>query len=82
MTCIGYGGEDFPKREDVFPVGWAKRGPTGTIPTNRADSHAVAEQVSPAQARDPKSGPMCCRSLSMPRAGIASTSPRSRPAPL
>ena len=43
VTCIGYSGEEFPKRDDVFPVGWAKRGPTGTIPTNRAESHAVAQ---------------------------------------
>jgi ferredoxin--NADP+ reductase len=58
VTCIGYGGEDFPKREDVFPVGWAKRGPTGTIPTNRAESHAVAQQVLAwLEERDPKSGP-------------------------
>jgi NADPH-dependent 2,4-dienoyl-CoA reductase/sulfur reductase-like enzyme len=58
VTCIGYGGEDFPKREDVFPVGWAKRGPNGTIPTNRAESHAVAQQVLAwLDERDPKSGP-------------------------
>ena len=58
VTCIGYGGEDFPKRDDVFPVGWARRGPTGTIPTNRAESHAVAQQVLAfLKDRDPKSGP-------------------------
>jgi len=58
VTCIGYRGEDFPQREDVFPVGWAKRGPTGTIPTNRAESHAVAQQVMTwLEERDPKSGP-------------------------
>jgi len=45
VTCIGYSGSDFPKGDSVFPVGWAKRGPSGTIPTNRADSHAVAQQV-------------------------------------
>ncbi len=57
-TCIGYSGEEFPKRDDVFPVGWAKRGPTGTIPTNRAESHAVAQQVLAfLKDRDPKSGP-------------------------
>jgi ferredoxin--NADP+ reductase len=58
VTCIGYGGDEFPKREDVFPVGWAKRGPSGTIPTNRAESHAVAQQVLAwLKAHDPKSGP-------------------------
>jgi ferredoxin--NADP+ reductase len=58
VTCIGYSGEDFPKRDDVFAVGWAKRGPTGTIPTNRAESHAVAQEVLAfLKDRDPKSGP-------------------------
>ncbi len=45
VTCIGYGGTELPKGEGVFAVGWARRGPSGTIPTNRADSHAVAQQV-------------------------------------
>ena len=58
VTCIGYDGEAFPKDEGVFPVGWARRGPSGTIPTNRADSHAVAQKVLAwLEARDPKSGP-------------------------
>ena len=45
VTCIGYGGAELPRGEGVFAVGWARRGPSGTIPTNRADSHAVAQQV-------------------------------------
>lgn len=58
VTCIGYAGVDFPKGEGVFAVGWAKRGPTGTIPTNRADSHAVAQQVIAwLNDREPKGGP-------------------------
>ena len=58
VTCIGYGGVEFPRGEGIFPVGWAKRGPSGTIPTNRADSHAVAQQVIAwLKERDPKSGP-------------------------
>jgi ferredoxin--NADP+ reductase len=58
ITCIGYSGVEFPVGEGVFAVGWAKRGPTGTIPTNRADSHAVAQQVIAwLKDRDPKSGP-------------------------
>ncbi len=58
VTCIGYDGEAYPEREDFFAVGWARRGPTGTIPTNRAESHAVAKQVMAWLAeRDPKSGP-------------------------
>jgi len=58
ITCIGYDGVAFPQGEGIFPVGWAKRGPSGTIPTNRADSHAVAQQVIAwLKERDPKSGP-------------------------
>lgn len=58
VTCIGYDGEPFPSQEGVFAVGWARRGPTGTIPSNRAESHAVAKQVLAwLETRDPKSGP-------------------------
>lgn len=58
VTCIGYDSEPYPRREGVFAVGWARRGPTGTIPTNRAESHAVAKEVLAwLAARDPKSGP-------------------------
>lgn len=60
VTCIGYGcaalGEVAPKN-GVFPnengridsglyvTGWAKRGPSGTIGTNRGESHAVADMI-------------------------------------
>lgn len=58
ITCIGYECVAFPAGDGVFAVGWAKRGPTGTIPTNRADSHAVARQVIAwLKDCDPKSGP-------------------------
>ena len=58
ITCIGYTGEPYPKGEGVFAVGWAKRGPSGTIPTNRGESHAVAQQVLAwLKDRDLKSGP-------------------------
>ncbi len=58
VTCIGYSGIEYPTGEGVFAVGWAKRGPNGTIPTNRADSLAVAQQVIAwLKERDPKSGP-------------------------
>ncbi len=57
VTCIGYSGVPFPQDEGIFPVGWARRGPSGTIPTNRADSHAVAKEVLDfLTGRDPKSG--------------------------
>jgi hypothetical protein len=45
VTCIGYGGAALPSGEDVFAVGWARRGPSGTIPTNRGHSHGVAQEV-------------------------------------
>lgn len=58
ITCIGYTGEPYPKGENVFAVGWARRGPTGTIPTNRGEAHAVAKEVLAwLEQRDPKSGP-------------------------
>jgi len=57
VTCIGYSGEPMPQGEGVFAVGWARRGPSGTIPTNRADSHAVAASVIEwLKDRAPKSG--------------------------
>ncbi len=31
--------------DQLFCVGWARRGPTGTIGTNRPDGYEVAEQV-------------------------------------
>lgn len=60
VTCIGYRSagccalapEDGILRNEggriadgLYVVGWAKRGPSGTIATNRPDSHAVAERV-------------------------------------
>jgi ferredoxin--NADP+ reductase len=29
----------------LYVVGWAKRGPTGTIPTNRTEAHGVADRL-------------------------------------
>jgi ferredoxin--NADP+ reductase len=34
--------------ERLFAVGWARRGPTGTIGTNRPDGYEVADQVAAA----------------------------------
>ena len=58
ITCIGYqAAEPLPMGDGVFAVGWARRGPSGTIPTNRGDSHAVAQQVVAwLKDRDPKGG--------------------------
>jgi len=41
----------------VYVVGWARRGPSGTIPTNRADSFAVAERLVADLAPSSKKGP-------------------------
>jgi hypothetical protein len=60
VTCIGYetvaccsalpiGGvfanQDGKVEERLFVVGWAKRGPSGTIPTNRAEAQQVAAKI-------------------------------------
>lgn len=60
VTCIGYsaadccaaraeGGvfanEDGRVGDGLYVVGWAGRGPSGTIATNRTDSHAVAARL-------------------------------------
>jgi hypothetical protein len=65
----------------VFAVGWAKRGPTGTIPTNRAESHAVASRCRLAEGARSQERPDPMPLASTSRAGTASTRPRSRPAP-
>jgi ferredoxin--NADP+ reductase len=36
--------------DGLYAVGWARRGPTGTIGTNRPDGYEVAEQVAAAMA--------------------------------
>lgn len=41
----------------VYVVGWARRGPSGTIPTNRADSFAVVERLVADLAPSSKPGP-------------------------
>ncbi|MEM7442187.1 MAG: FAD-dependent oxidoreductase [Pseudomonadota bacterium] len=71
VTCIGYdsvacdtllpsGGVfenvDGKIEEDLYVVGWAKRGPSGTIPTNRPESHAVANRVAEETVAAGKSG--------------------------
>ena len=60
VTCIGYHGVALPglplvegrlAREEgrlapgLYVVGWAGRGPSGTIPTNRVESHRVVEEL-------------------------------------
>ena len=60
VTCIGYESRDCctaaPEngtfrnhegkiQEGLYVVGWAKRGPSGTIPTNRSEAQLVAQKM-------------------------------------
>lgn len=53
VSCIGYrrapvGGIEPAGREvapGLYAVGWAARGPTGTIPTNRSEAQALARRI-------------------------------------
>jgi ferredoxin--NADP+ reductase len=60
ITCIGYetrpcctatpangvfANEEGKIKDRLYVVGWAKRGPSGTIPTNRTEAHLVAQKI-------------------------------------
>jgi len=60
VTCIGYEtvacgavnpangvfpNEDGKIKDGLYVVGWAKRGPSGTIPTNRTEAQRVAQKM-------------------------------------
>jgi Pyridine nucleotide-disulphide oxidoreductase len=60
VTCIGYqtgacgtatlangvfANEEGKIKDHLYVVGWAKRGPSGTIPTNRAEAQLVAQKI-------------------------------------
>ncbi|HEY0628660.1 MAG TPA: pyridine nucleotide-disulfide oxidoreductase, partial [Sphingomicrobium sp.] len=62
--------------DGLYAVGWARRGPTGTIGTNRPDGYEVAEQVAaamPPGSDGDKAGGPGLQSLLKERA-IAATS--------
>jgi ferredoxin--NADP+ reductase len=62
--------------DGLYAVGWARRGPTGTIGTNRPDGYEVAEQVSmalPPSSDGGKAGSEGLRALLVER-GIKATS--------
>nr|MBA2771718.1 pyridine nucleotide-disulfide oxidoreductase [Sphingomonas sp.] len=40
-----FANEDGRVAPGIYAVGWARRGPTGTIGTNRPDGYEVAEQI-------------------------------------
>ncbi len=78
VTCIGYESVAcssanpvnglFPnhngKVEDrLYVVGWAKRGPSGTIPTNRAEAQQVAQEISREVADTNRPGAAALRQL-------------------
>ena len=61
VTCIGYesracctaepangvfANQDGKVSDGLYVVGWAKRGPSGTIPTNRVEAQEVAQKIS------------------------------------
>ena len=61
VTCIGYetvpcctatpengifANESGKVDERLYVAGWAKRGPSGTIPTNRVEAHQLAQKIS------------------------------------
>ncbi len=54
-TC--YANEDGKIRDRLWAVGWAKRGPSGVIATNRQDSAEVAHQVLAELAGEARPGP-------------------------
>jgi ferredoxin--NADP+ reductase len=71
VTCIGYRSipcctaepqegvfpnEDGKVEDGLYVVGWAKRGPSGTIPTNRKESHTVADKIAEEVAASGKPG--------------------------
>lgn len=71
VTCIGYDCEGLPGLParsgclaegegplgpGLYVVGWAGRGPSGTIPTNRAESHRVVEALLAAERPAGKAG--------------------------
>jgi ferredoxin--NADP+ reductase len=60
VTCIGYEtracctvtlsngvftNEEGKIKDGLYAVGWAKRGPSGTIPTNRVEAQHLAQQI-------------------------------------
>lgn len=56
--------------DGLYVVGWAKRGPTGTIPLSRAESHAVAQRLTAEVASAGKPGGAALRALLAAR-GVA-----------
>lgn len=78
VTCIGYetvacctaspSNGVFPNqggkvKQGLYVVGWAKRGPSGTIPTNRAEAQQVAQRIAQEVASAKRPGTAALREL-------------------
>ena len=78
VTCIGYeavacgtaspANGTFPNdggrvAEGLYVVGWAKRGPSGTIPTNRAEAQQVAQKMAQEVTGSDRPGGLALRQL-------------------
>jgi NADPH-dependent glutamate synthase beta subunit-like oxidoreductase len=78
VTCIGYEtvrccdvspsqgvfrNEDGKVRERLYVVGWANRGPSGTIPTNRTEAQQVAQRMAEEVTGTRKTGTAGLRQL-------------------
>ncbi|HEV2677926.1 MAG TPA: FAD-dependent oxidoreductase, partial [Aliidongia sp.] len=57
-------------RDRLFAVGWAKRGPSGTIPTNRIEAQAVAQRIADKIGDGDRSGGAGLRAM-LDRRGVA-----------
>jgi len=78
VTCIGYEtvacgtaspangvfpNEDGKIRDGLYVVGWAKRGPSGTIPTNRTEAQQLAQKIAQEVAGSDRPGRSALRQL-------------------
>ena len=78
VTCIGYesvalcvvaptngffANQDGKVDDRLYAVGWARRGPTGTIPTNRTEAQQLAQKIAREVEEDHRSGANGLRKL-------------------
>ncbi len=75
VTCVGFearaccteapvdGRFATPSRDRLYAVGWARRGPSGTIPTNRIEAQALAQRIAAELPAGGKSGGAGLRAL-------------------